>query len=262
MLSSTWEGAELPPTRQTIVITGASSGLGAEMARQFAREGRDLALCARRIERLHSLRAELESAHPQIRVVVRALDVDDHAQVFAAFRSFREQLGLLDRVIVNAGIGKGVPIGCGGFSANCRTANTNFVSALAQCEAAMEIFREQGSGHLVVISSVSALRGFRGAMTTYAASKAAISALAEGIRIDVLDTPISVSTVHPGFIRTEINAAMSNVPFMVTVEAGVRSIIRAIEREKAESFVPAWPWLVFRYLLPCLPLSVLRRLAR
>ena len=68
------------------LITGASSGLGAEMARQFAAAGHDLALCARRLDRLEALRDEILAAHPQRTVVVRRLDVDDHDDVFAAFR--------------------------------------------------------------------------------------------------------------------------------------------------------------------------------
>ena len=247
--------------RQTILITGASSGLGEEMARQFAQMGRDLALCARRIDRLLLLKAELESRHPAIRVAVRELDVDDHQQVFDVFQAFRLELGGLDRVIVNAGIGKGASVGTGYFYANKQTAITNFVSALAQCEAAMEIFREQNAGHLVLISSVGALRGWRRAMTVYAASKAALSSLAEGIRIDVLDRPIVVSTICPGFIRTEINQAVERVPFMVEADVGCRSMVRAIERERAQAFVPAWPWAVFRFVFPLLPLSLLKRLS-
>src|SRR5688572_779661 len=129
--------------RQTILITGASSGLGRGMAREFAKLGRDLALCARRTDRLDELKAELVANHPGIRVFVRALDVNDYDQVFEVFRAFAQDLGTLDRVIVNAGIGKGQPIGTGFFWANRKTAETNFVAALAQCEAAVEIFRKQ-----------------------------------------------------------------------------------------------------------------------
>jgi short-subunit dehydrogenase len=149
----------LMPVRQNILITGASSGLGAGMAREFARRGRNLALCARRTERLDTLRDELLAQYPDLKISVRALDVMDFDQVFEVFRQFRDDLGSLDRVIVNAGIGKGKPVGTGYFWANRQTAETNFVAALAQCEAALEIMRAQHSGHLVTISSVSAVRG-------------------------------------------------------------------------------------------------------
>src|SRR4051794_35830365 len=120
--------------RQRTLITGASSGLGAEMARQFAARGVDLGLCARRVERLEELRAEILAAHPERTVVIRALDVDDHDAVFRVIREIADELGGLDRVIVNAGVGKGAPIGTGRFDANKATMTTNLVSALAQCE--------------------------------------------------------------------------------------------------------------------------------
>src|SRR4051795_3837744 len=177
---------------KTILITGASSGLGAEMARQLAAKGYDLALGARRVERLEELRAKIKGDHPDRRVEVRALDVNDDEQVFEVFRAFRADLGTLDRVIVNAGLGKGAPLGTGGFAANHETAMTNFVGALAQTEAAMEIFRDQQAGHLVMISSMSAMRGMPKTITTYAATKAGVAHLAEGVRVDVMDTPIKV----------------------------------------------------------------------
>ena len=130
-------------TRKNIVITGASSGLGKGMAIEFAKMGRNLGLCARRVERLEELKAELLAINPDINVFIRPLDVDDHAQVFEVIKGFAEEMGSLDRVIVNAGMGKGASVGTGYFHANKQTAITNFVSALAQCEVSMEIFREQ-----------------------------------------------------------------------------------------------------------------------
>src|SRR4051812_28257838 len=99
--------------RKTILITGASSGLGEGMAREFAARGRDLALCARRADRLETLKRELLSRHQGIRVSIKALDVTDHESVFAVFREVAAELGGLDRVVVNAGVGKGQPIGSG-----------------------------------------------------------------------------------------------------------------------------------------------------
>jgi short-subunit dehydrogenase len=247
--------------RQNILITGASSGLGRGMAIEFAKKGRNLALCARRIDRLETLKNELLAINPKIQVFIRALDVDDHDAVFKVFADFKEDMGSIDRVIVNAGMGKGASVGSGYFYANKQTAITNFVSALAQCEAAMQIFRQQQAGHLVTISSVSAVRGARRAMTVYAATKAALSSLTEGIRIDVLGTPIKVTTIHPGFIRSEINEKVKKVPFIVDTEVGCQAMVKAIEKEVASSFVPTWPWALFRYLARIAPLSMLAKLS-
>lgn len=248
-------------TRQNILITGASSGLGRTMATMFAAKGRNLALCARRVERLQELQAELLKAHPEIKVSIRPLDVNDHDQVFETFKLFAADLGHLDRVIVNAGMGKGASLGTGYFYANKQTAVTNFVSVIAQCEAALELFRAQNHGHLVTISSVSAVRGFGRALSVYAASKAAVTALSEGIRIDVLKSPIKVTTIHPGFIRSEINEGVKNAPFMVDTQTGTRAIIKSIEKEGANSFVPHWPWSVMHYVMKVMPLSWLAKMS-
>ena len=247
--------------RKNILITGASSGLGHGMAVEFAKQGCNLALCARRVERLEELKAQLEGINPNIKVFIRSLDVNDHDAVFSVFKAFRDDMGTLDRVIVNAGMGKGASIGTGYFHANKQTAVTNFVSAIAQCEAAMDIFREQNAGHLVTISSISAVRGFRRAMTVYAATKAAITSLSEGIRIDVRNTPIKVTCIHPGFIRSEINDKVEKVPFIVDTETGCKAMVKAINKEKANSYVPTWPWAWLHWILRIAPQSWIAKMS-
>ncbi len=245
--------------RKNILITGASAGLGYTMALQFAELQRNLILCARRKDNLEQLKTNILAKHPHLQVSIVELDVNDHQRVFEVFHQAKLQFGNIDRIIVNAGIGKGGSIGTGLFEANKQTAMTNFVGALAQCEAAMEIFRQQNFGHLVTISSVSSQRGFRKAFTVYAATKAGLASLTEGIRIDVLNTPIKVTTIHPGYIATEITSADSKLPFIVNVEIGCRAIIKAIEKEVAVAFVPKWPWAIMRYVLKVLPLSLMRK---
>ena len=247
--------------RKTVLITGASSGLGAEMARQLAARGHDLALCARRTDRLESLEAEVAAAHPDRRVEVRALDVTDDEAVFEVFRAFRADFGTIDRVVVNAGIGKGAPLGTGRYDANKATAVTNFVGALAQVEAAMEIFRAQGEGHLVVVSSMSAMRGMPRSMTTYAATKAGVAMLAEGLRAELYGKPIKVSVIYPGYIVSEMNEGVEQAtPMMVGTEKGVRAMVDAIERERASACVPALPWEPMKRLMKHAPLPLFRRL--
>jgi short-subunit dehydrogenase len=245
--------------RKNILITGASAGLGEQMARDFAARGRNLALCARRLDRLQALRDELLAAHPGITVTVRQLDVTEHARVFEVFDEVRAEWGTLDRVIVNAGGGKGRPIGTGGFDTNLHSARINFVAALAQCEAAVRIFRDQRHGHLVMISSMSAMRGLPRGMTTYAAAKAGVAALAEGIRADLLGTGVKVTTVFPGYIVSEANPAGRPKPMMVGTEQGVRAMVRAIERERPRAQVPAWPWVPLGFVMRHAPLRAVAR---
>ena len=248
--------------RKNILITGASSGLGEGMAKEFARMGRNLALCARRMERLEALRDELLAINPDIRIWIRPLDVNDYDQVFEVFNAFREDMGHVDRIIVNAGIGKGQPLGTGRFDANRQTAETNFVASLAQMEAAMAIFRDQNDGHLVAVSSITAFRGMPKNVNTYGATKAGLASLAEGLRVELIKSrsPIKVTTLLPGYIRTEINEKVKNTPFIVDAETGCKAMVKAIERETSEACVPSWPWTPLSHVLKRLPERMLARI--
>lgn len=243
--------------KQVILITGASSGLGEGMAREFAQRGHDLALCARRLDRLHALAKELQQKHTGIRISVREVDVNDARQVAQAFDEFSRTFGQIDRIVVNAGRGGAAPLGTGDVIAALQVAQTNFVGAVAQCDAAMRVFRKQGFGHLVVLSSVSAVRGMPGGMATYAASKAGVATLAEGLRNEMraAGLPIQVTTLMPGFIHTAINAHQAHKPFAVDVITGSHALVNAIESQPAVSIVPGWPWRLIAKVLRWLPAS-------
>ena len=124
----------------------------------------------------------------------------------------------------------------------------------------MEVFREQGEGHLVVISSVSALRGMPRHMTTYAATKAGVASMAEGIRSEGVKG-VDVSVVYPGYIRSEMNEhVQQKTKFMVDTETGVRAMVEAIEKRRPKAYVPSWPWVPIGFAMRTLPLSVVRKL--
>lgn len=244
-------------TRQKILITGASSGLGEGMAREFAARGRSLALAARRVDRLETLADELRPSASQ--VAVSALDVTDVDAVPVVFGKLRDELGGLDRVIVNAGLGKGAPICTGKAHANIETVQTNLVGALAQAEAAMEIFRAQNHGHLVLVSSISGIRGLPKAQTAYSASKAGVTAIGQGLQAELVNSPITVSVVAPGYIETDINRGVKTA-LMADTESGVAAMVKAIEAENGYSPVPAWPWTPIAAALKYLPGFVTRRM--
>ncbi|ORA34835.1 SDR family oxidoreductase [Mycobacterium aquaticum] len=248
-------------TRQKILITGASSGLGAGMARQFAAKGRDLALCARRTDRLDELKAELADRHPYIKVAVAALDVNDHEAVPRVFCELSEELGGIDRVIVNAGIGKGWPLGEGKPWANKATLETNLVAGLVQIESALEMFKKSGSGHLVLISSVLGNSGVPGGKAAYCASKAGMSSLGESLRAEYDKGPIRVTVIEPGYIESEMTAQANSTMLMVDNETGVRAMVEAIEKEKGRAVVPRWPWAPLTQLLRLLPPKYTKRFA-
>ena len=240
-------------TRQKILITGASSGLGAGMARQFAKKGRDLALCARRTDMLEELKNELTQRNPGITVATAELDVNDHEQVPKVFTALSDELGGLDRIIVNAGIGKGAPLGSGKLWANKATIETNLVAALVQIETAIEMFKKSGGGHLVLISSVLANKGVPGIEAAYAASKAGVSSLGESLRAEYPRGPIKVTVLEPGYIESEMTAKAEKTMLLTDNETGTRAMVEAIEREPGSATVPWWPWGPLTQLLKVLP---------
>lgn len=249
----------------TTLITGASSGIGAELARQSAARGHNLALCARRTDRLNALAAEIMASYPSVTVRTYALDVTDGDAVREVFQRADADAGQLDRIVANAGLGKGRKIGSGKPEANRETAVTNVLGTLAQAEAAMELFRAHNSGHLVLISSVTAVRGNRGAMATYGATKAFVANLGEGLQSELARTrsPIDVTVVLPGYIESEMtsrNDPSQKQPFMTPTEKGVRSILAAMEARKKKAYAPAWPWRVVTVVLKIVPLKLLAKL--
>lgn len=248
-------------TRQKILITGASSGLGAGMARAFAAQGRDLALCARRTDRLEELKAELSQQYPSVKIAVAQLDVNDHDQVPKVFGELSDELGGIDRIIVNAGIGKGARLGSGKLWANKATLETNLIAALVQIEAALEMFNQRGSGHLVLISSVLGNKGVPGVKAAYAASKAGLSSLGESLRAEYAKGPIKVSVMEPGYIESEMTAKSGTTMLMVDNETGVRKLVAAIEREPGRAAVPWWPWAPLVQLMRVLPPPLTKRFA-
>lgn len=240
-------------TRQRILITGASSGLGAGMARAFAAKGRDLALCARRVDRLDELKAELTQRYPEITVAVAELDVNDHDQVPKVFAALSDELGGLDRVIVNAGLGKGAPLGSGKLWANKATIETNLVAALVQIETALEMFKRTGAGHLVLISSVLGNKGVPGVKAAYAASKAGVSSLGESLRAEYAKGPIRVTVLEPGYIESEMTSKSASTMLMTDTDTGVAAMVRVIEKEAGRAAVPWWPWAPLVQLMRVLP---------
>jgi short-subunit dehydrogenase len=249
------------------LITGASSGLGAGMAKELAAKGNNLALCARRTDRLEALKAELLTINSNITVLVKALDVTQFDDVFSVTEAFDAEFKAatgrgLERFIANAGVGaEGETVGKGKFEQNKRIIDINFTAVLAQAEAAMALFRESGKGHLVIVSSMSAMRGQRGMLATYAATKAAVAHLAEGLRADCMRKPgIKVTTLYPGYIKTELTGDNDKLPFIIEAEKGCKLLVKEIEAEVDEACVPAWPWKPVGFLMRNLPLKQVAKL--
>lgn len=242
---------------RSVLITGASRGLGEGLARQFAARGYKLALTARRLESLEPLKLELQAQAPQI--CVRALDVADSDSIAGVLRECAEELDGLDIVIANAGVAMAASGGEGQFGKMRTTIDVNLIGAMATADAAVALFREQGRGQLVGITSIAALRGMprQGA---YSASKAGFSKYLEALRCETFREPITVTELAPGYIDTDLNRMLPNRPFVVSAEKGTRIMADLIEKGVGFRYVPPWPWTLVAQVLKRLPVSLLRKM--
>jgi short-subunit dehydrogenase len=242
---------------KTILITGASRGLGEGLARQFAARGYKLALTARNAKDLAALKEELQLQSPK--VCIRELDVVDFDSIAPVLRECAEELGGLDIVVVNAGVAIAARGGQGKFEQMRTTIDVNLTGAIATAEAALEMFREQGTGQLVGISSVAALRGMPG-QGAYSATKAGFSKYLEALRCETFKESISITELAPGYIDTDLNRSLASRPFVISAEKGTRIMADLIEKKVAFRYVPPWPWTLVAQFMKLLPVTLLRKM--
>ncbi|MEC9011812.1 MAG: SDR family NAD(P)-dependent oxidoreductase [SAR324 cluster bacterium] len=234
---------------KSILITGASSGIGRALAFEFSRRGYALGLCARRLELLESLREELGR---ETQVAIAKLDVADLERVPEVLHKQADELGGVQIVIANAGVGERSYPGEGTFHLDSKVIEINVLGAMATIDAGTEILKKEGGGQIVGISSVA---GFRGLSTTpaYSASKAALSTYMEGIRNNLKQHKIAVTVLNPGFIDTPINTHRKSRPFLISAEKGASLMADMIEKKVWSSTVPVWPWALITNLMRLLP---------
>jgi NAD(P)-dependent dehydrogenase (short-subunit alcohol dehydrogenase family) len=240
---------------RSMFVTGASSGIGEALAMEFARRGYDLALAARRVERLEALAGRLRSAGAG-RVLCVPLDVTVFQSIDVALKRAAAEFGRLDVVVVNAGVGYSLPIGQGRLDEVRRTLDTDLTGAIATIEYALPILRAQGGGQVVAITSIAGNRGmpFLGA---YSAAKAGLHRYVQALRAEVYREPIDVTELAPGYIDTDLNRGVANRPFVIPVEKGASIMARMIERRVGFRHVPVWPWILVAPVLKLLPARLL-----
>ena len=168
----------------SVLITGASSGIGRALAIEFSRRGYALGLCARRLELLENLQHELSRNHA---VEIAELDVSQYEAVKEVLFKLAEKLGGAKIIIANAGVGERSLPGEGTFYLDRRVIEINLLGAMATIDAGAEILKKQGGGQIVGISSVAGFRGLS-KVPAYSASKSALSTYMEGIRHHLIDT--------------------------------------------------------------------------
>ena len=237
-------------SQKVVLITGASSGIGQALARELGRRGATLGLLARREEALRQVASEVEAAGG--RAVALPADVTDAEAVRVAADQLRERFGRIDVLVANAGIGTttdGARLEAGEFA---DVINVNVIGAANSVAAVLPDMVARGEGQLVAISSLAAYRGLvkSGA---YCASKAAVSAFFESLRLDLRGKGVDVTIIHPGFIKTALTEGRhAQMPFLMELDSAIQKIVQAIEARRTSY---AFPWQLasivrFTMLLP------------
>lgn len=248
----------LTPTPVALLI-GASSGIGAALARKLAREGYALALLARRVEALNELAEQINGQHGVGRARVYAHDVTQYAEVPVLFQTILRELGRIDVVIYNSGVMPKVALNEYNFDKDRQMVEVNVLGALAWLNQAAVLFERQGSGHLVGISSIAGERGRVGA-PGYGATKAALTALLESLRNRLTRQGVHVLTVKPGLVDTEM---LKNAPrrmWVISPDQAAADIYNALRARRQTIFTPA-RWGLMALVIRHIPSFIFRRLS-
>ena len=224
-------------TNKVVMITGASSGIGRGLALEIATRGAHLGLLARREELLNELATEARTHN--VKAVTASADVRDAKAVKAAADRFRNELGPIDILIANAGIGTADHALKLAPDHAAEVIGINVLGAVNSVAAVAPEMVARGKGRLVAISSLAAYRGLPKS-AAYCASKAALTAYFESVRIDLRKTGVGVTIIYPGFIKTALTAGrVSKMPYLMELDYAVKKMVSAIEKEKKTY---AFPW--------------------
>jgi short-subunit dehydrogenase len=244
---------------QVAVITGASSGIGWALAKALAAEGCKVGLVARRREQLTALTKEIEQAGGT--AAFAPADVSERQQTLDAIHAVRERLGPVDLLVANAGVGAPTVL------EPCNTADVekmfkvNVFGVVYAIEAVIGEMLHRGQGHLAAVSSMAAYKGLPGE-SAYSGSKAAVSTYMEGLRIQLRERGIFVTTICPGFVRTPMTEVNNfHMPWLVEADDAARRIVRALRRRKKVFNFP-WQMMLLMRLTAWLPDWVMARAMR
>jgi short-subunit dehydrogenase len=220
-----------PRSVRTVLITGASSGIGEALAIEYGARGAHVALLARREAELARVAGLVQARGGRATSI--PVDVTQPEAVFAAVKRAESELGGLDMVIANAGIGSNRHASRLQWADVARTIDVNVTGAMATLVAAVPIMLAQQRGHLVGITSLAGKRALPQS-GAYSASKAAVSTFLETLRLDLRGAGIFVTDVQPGFVETPIHGTSKHpMPFLWPSDQAARTIVRRLEHAPA-----------------------------
>ncbi len=244
---------------QVAVITGASSGIGWSLAKVLAGHGCKVGLVARRRDHLVRLADEIRAAGGT--AALAPADVGNQAEVEAAVREIAGQLGPVELLIANAGVGVPTLLDPVNVAAVEKMFRVNVLGTVYAVAAVLPEMLRRRRGHLAAVSSLAAYKGMPGE-SGYCASKAALNTYLEGLRIQLRDRGIRVTTICPGFVRTPMTAVNKfHMPWLLEADEAARRIVRALARgQKVYNF--PWQTVLLMKLTAWLPDWVMARTMR
>jgi short-subunit dehydrogenase len=223
----------------SVFITGASSGLGRGLALHYARGGATVHAAARRQANLEALAAEAARQAMPGRIVPVVLDVTDaEAQARAIAAAEEDAGGALDLVVANAGVGEPTPAATIDWRRVKRVLDLNTSAACVTLSVALPAMVARGNGTVVAMSSLAAFRGLPGS-AAYCASKAALHAFMESLRVDLRGSGVRALTVYPGWVKTELTARNRfHMPFLMELDDAVAAIAKGVAKGEPAILFP------------------------
>lgn len=238
-----------------VFITGASSGIGQALARQYGVAGVSIGLVARRRDELERLAAELRERGAS--ATVYTADVTDTDAMRQAAHDFAERAAGVDRVIANAGIGIPDTLRDGDAAAVARLMAVNVVGTTNTIVPFIPILLRQGSGTLAAVSSMAGHRAWPH-RAAYSASKAAVITFMDALRMQLVNTGVHAMTLCPGYVHTPLTAPLRHkLPFVLEAEEAARLMVRGIE-QKRKTYTLPWQMELLRPLMVNAPEWLLR----
>jgi short-subunit dehydrogenase len=229
---------------QVAIVTGASSGIGWSLAKCLTAEGYKVGLIARRKDKLTALAEEIKAAGGV--AVAAEADVGERSQVLQAVEQIRGQLGPVDLLIANAGVGVPTLLDPPNMADIENTFRVNVLGVVYALESVLPEMLRRRRGHLAAVSSLAAYKGLPGE-SAYCASKAAVNVYLEGLRIQLRRKGIAVTTLCPGFVKTPMTAANDfAMPGLLDADEAARRMVRAIHRRRKVYNFPLGMSLVMR----------------